>query len=67
MYQYTNAKGETFGIIHSESSTMAYINGSYVAEAETETELEKILDHFSHANPETTKRYLGLTEEKTAD
>lgn len=63
MYQYTNAKGETFGIVHSESSSIAYINGSYVAEAETEIELEEILDHFSHANQETTKHYLGLAME----
>lgn len=35
MYQYTNKNGETFGITHTESSTMAYINGSYVAQAET--------------------------------
>ena len=46
MYQYTNKNGATFGISHTESSTMAYINGSYVAQAETERELEEILDHF---------------------
>ena len=34
MYQYTNKNGATFGINHTESSTMAYINGSYVAQAE---------------------------------
>ena len=34
MYQYTNKNGETFGITHTESSTMAYINGSYVAQAD---------------------------------
>ena len=36
MYQYTNKNGETFGTNHTESSTIAYINGSYVAQAETE-------------------------------
>lgn len=46
MYQYTNKNGEIFGISHTEESTMAYINGSYVAQAETEKELEEILDHF---------------------
>lgn len=35
-YQYTNKNGETFGITHTENSTIAYINGSYVAQAETE-------------------------------
>ena len=28
---------------------------------------KKILDYFSHANSEITKRYLGLNTEKTAD
>ena len=67
MYQYKNTKGETFGIIHTEDSTMAYINGCYVAQAETERELEEILDHLSHADTNVTKRYLGLTKGKTAD
>ena len=67
MRQYTNKNGMIFGVIEAESSTMAYINGNYVAQAETEKELENILDHFSHANPEITKRYLGLKKEKTAD
>ena len=40
MYQYTNKNGVAFGINHTEGSTMAYINGSYVAQAETEKELE---------------------------
>ena len=44
MYQYTNKNGETFGITHTESSTMAYINGSYVAQAETDGELEEVLE-----------------------
>lgn len=68
MYQYTNKNGETFGIAHTEGSTMAYINGSYVAQAETEKELEEILDHFSHADIKRTLDYTGITkEEKTAD
>ena len=68
MYQYTNKNGETFGISHTESSTMAYINGSYVAQAETEKELEDILDHFSHADTRKTLDYIGVPkEEKTAD
>lgn len=45
-YEYKNKNGETFGIVTAESGTMAYINGSYVAQAETEKELEEILDHF---------------------
>ena len=67
-YQYTNKNGETFGITHTESSTMAYINGSYVAQAETEKELEEVLDHFSHSDIKRTLDYTGITrEEKTAD
>ena len=67
-YQYTNKNGEKFGIFHTESSTMAYINGSYVAQAETENELEEILDHFSHADIKQTLDYTGITrEKKTAD
>lgn len=64
MYQYTNKNGETFGIAHTEGSTMAYINGSYVAQAETEKELEEILDHFSHADIKRTLDYTGITQDK---
>lgn len=64
MYQYTNKNGETFGIAHTEGSTMAYINGSYVAQAETEKELEEILDHFSHADIKKTLDYAGITQDK---
>ena len=46
---------------------MAYINGSYVAQAETETELEDVLDHSSHADIKKTLDYTGITREKTAD
>ncbi len=67
MYQYTNKNGETFGITNAEGSTMAYINGSYVAQAETEKELEDVLDHFSHADIKKTLDYTGITREKTAD
>ena len=68
MYQYTNKNGEIFGISHTEGSTMACINGSYVAQAETEKELEEVLDHFSHADIKRTLDYAGITrEEKTAD
>ena len=68
MSQYTNKNGETFGITHTESSTMAYINGSYVAQAETDRELEEVLDHFSHTDIKKTLDYTGITrEEKTAD
>ena len=67
-YQYTNKNGETFGITNAEGSTIAYINGSYVAQAETEKELEEILDHFSHSDIKRTLNYTGITrEEKTAD
>lgn len=61
MYQYTNKNGETFGITHSEGSTMAYINGSYVAQAETEKELEEVLDHFSHTDIKRTLDYTGIS------
>lgn len=64
MYQYTNKNGETFGITHSEGSTMAYINGSYVAQAETEKELEEVLDHFSHTDIKRTLDYTGITKSK---
>lgn len=60
MYQYTNKNGETFGISHTEGSTMAYINGSYVAQAETEKELEEVLDHFSHTDIKRTLDYVGV-------
>ena len=60
MYQYTNKNGETFGITHTEGSTMAYINGSYVAQAETEKELEEVLDHFSHTDIKRTLDYTGI-------
>lgn len=66
MYQYTNKNGATFGISHTESSSMAYINGSYVAQAETERELEEILDHFSHADTNTTRNYIGISKEEKA-
>lgn len=64
MYQYTNKNGETFGITHTEGSTMAYINGSYVAQAETEKELEEVLDHFSHTDIKRTLDYTGITKSK---
>lgn len=64
MYQYTNKNGETFGISHTGSSTMAYINGSYVAQAETEKELEEVLDHFSHTDIKRTLDYTGITKSK---
>ncbi len=64
MYQYTNKNGEIFGISHTEESTMAYINGSYVAQAETEKELEEILDHFSNADIKRTLDYTGITQDK---
>lgn len=63
MYKYTNKNGEDFGITHTESSTMAYISGSYVAQAETEKELEEILDHFSHAEIPITLKYIGIIKE----
>lgn len=67
-YQYTNKNGETFEITNTEGSTMTYINGSYVAQAETERELEEVLDHFSHSDIKRTLNYTGITrEEKTAD
>lgn len=66
-YEYKNKNGETFGIVTAESGTMAYINGSYVAQAETEKELEEILDHFSHADISETLRYIGVGKGKTAD
>ena len=72
-YEYKNKNGETFGIVTAESGTMAYINGSYVAQAETEkgilteAELEEILDHFSHADISETLRYIGAGKGKTAD
>lgn len=64
MYQYTNRNGETFGITHADGSTMAYINGSYVAQAETEKELEEALDHFSHTDIKRTLDYTGITKSK---
>lgn len=64
MYQYTNKNGETFGITHAEGSTMAYIKGSYVAQAETEKELEEVLDHFSHTDIKKTLDYTGITKIK---
>lgn len=66
-YQYRNKNGVAFGISHTESTTMAYINGSYVAQAETDRELEEVLDHFSHADIKKTLDYTGITREKTAD
>lgn len=66
MLQYTNKNGATFRIAHTESSTMAYVNGNYIAQAETEKELEEILDHFSHADINKTAQYLGLDKEKAA-
>ena len=59
-YEYINANGENFRIVQAAESTMAYINGSYVAQAETDKELEAILDHFSHADVEATKNYFGI-------
>ena len=64
MYQYTNKNGEKFGIFHTEGSTMAYINGSYVAQAETERELEEVLDHFSHTDIKRTLDYAGISKGK---
>lgn len=67
MYQYTNKHGETFGITTTESSTMAYINGSYVAQAETEKELEKVLDHFTHTTTRQTLNYIENAKEETVN
>lgn len=55
-YQYTNKNGETFGITHTENSTMAYINGSYVAQAE-------VLNHFSHTDIKRTLDYTGIARD----
>lgn len=65
--QYTNKNGETFDISITHGDVMAYVNGNYIAKAESEEELKEILDHFSHANPDTTMNYLGLKKEKTAN
>ena len=59
-YEYRNKNGVTFGITQANGDTMAYINGSYVAKAESDSELEAILDHFSHADFNVTRKYLGL-------
>lgn len=67
MYQYTNKNGLNFGINHTKSSTMAYVNGNYIAQAETDKELEKLLDHFSHSDISKTTQYLGLDKEKATD
>lgn len=63
-YQYTNKNGDTFGIVHTESSTLAYIGGSCVAKAETDKELEEILDNFSHTDVNRTLNYIGIAEKK---
>lgn len=67
--QYRNKNGDVFDISveNSNGEAMAFVNGNYIAKASTESELEDILDHFSHANPDTTMNYLGLEKEKTAD
>ena len=65
--QYTNKNGETFDISITHGDVMAYVNGNYIAKAESQTELEEILDHFSHADTRKTAQYLGLDTEKTAN
>lgn len=56
-YQYTNKNGETFGITHTKNSTIAYINGSYVAQT------EEVLNHFSHTDIKRTLDYTGITRD----
>lgn len=46
MRQYTNENGITFGIIDTEYCTMAYINGKYVTQTESENELVEILKNY---------------------
>ena len=67
--QYRNKNGEVFDISveNTNGEAMAFVNGNYIAKASTEPELEEILDHFSHANPDTTMNYLGLKKEETAN
>lgn len=67
MHQYTNANGDTFGVTITENESVAFLEGKFVAKASTETELEEILDHISHANKETTMRYIGIESKKTAE
>ena len=38
----------------------------YTAQAETEKELEDVLDHFSHADIKKTLDYTGITKEVNA-
>jgi len=67
--QYTNKNGQRFDISveNEHGQAMAFIEGKYIASASTETELEDILDHLSHATTNNTARYLGLQKEETAD
>ena len=65
--EYRNKNGERFDISITHGDYMAHVNGNYVAKADTQDELEEILDHLSHANPDTTMNYLGLKKEETAD
>lgn len=65
--EYRNKEGLRFDITISHGDVMAFVDGKFVATAEDETELKKILDHLSHATPNNTARYLGLQKEETAD
>ena len=65
--EYKNKNGERFDISITHGDYMAHVNGNYVAKADTQDELEEILDHLSHADTRKTAQYLGLDTEKTAD
>lgn len=67
--QYRNKNGEVFDISveNTNGEAIAFVNGNYIAKASTESELEEILDHLSHADTRRTAQYLGLDTEKTAD
>lgn len=59
-YQYKNANGTVFGIVHAKASTMAYIGGTMITQAETEKELENHLDDFSHDDIKKTLAYATI-------
>ena len=67
-YEYRNKNGVTFGITQTDGGFAAHMKGSYVAQAETDRELEEVLDHFSHSDINKTLDYTGIAREnKTAD
>lgn len=57
--QYKSKNNVIYDISQTHGDYMAYYNGKYIAKAENQTELEKILDEMSHSSMNMIHRYIS--------